>query len=487
MIKKVYIVALFGMVTIFSLSTFFSLNHSFWNDESHVALMARYIFERGTPVTDTGANGGLYQLALYYTTSLSFRIFGVSEWAGRLPSVLCWIALIVSGIYITKNVFKNKSWIIVGLLLSFSQIQLAWATQLRPYIWLELFTLWAVYLSYLSLKSKNKLIEKNLVYAGIISMLSVLFHGTGLLNIAIISTVFLYKIIKQRKYMFLITIPIIPIIGIFVILNSFQGGWGFVQKSLLQFHFSPLHYRIFLTHHYWWLILGTMVGAYLLYKKDKALSLLISGSVIFIFIMAIFKINPNYVRYSLPAFPLMYLLFSFGLTEGLSMVTKNVILYWSIVFLVFAYLAYIGKIIVVPKPYYSINADMRENPIVDYKLAFAKIKDLIKNKNNVLVIDAWNDRVPWYLPGQEYIMTNYATPEGIDPTYGERFVGTLEGVKKEISDHESGVVIVEDWQSFMSEDIKEYVRKNLKFEFTVQDLPYNENDHWGISVYSWGI
>lgn len=130
---------------------------------------------------------------------------------------------------------------------------------------------------------------------------------------------------------------------------------------------------------------------------------------------------------------------------------------------------------------------MRENPIVDYKLAFANIKELISDKEDVLVIDAWNDRVPWYLPNQEYIMANVATPEGVDPMYGEKFVGTLDGIKNEISDHKSGVVIVEDWQSFMSDEIKEYVRKNLKFEFTVQDLPYNENDHWGISVYSWGI
>ncbi|HEX9063143.1 MAG TPA: glycosyltransferase family 39 protein, partial [Clostridia bacterium] len=426
-----------------------------------------------------------YQVALYYVTALSFRIFGISEWAGRLPSILCWVALIFSGMYISRKLFKGKSWIITGLFLSFSQIQLAWATQLRPYIWLELFTLWIVYLSYLS--TKSKLIDRNLLLASLLSLLSILFHGTGLLNLVIIANVFVYKIIKSQKFEYLFVIPVIGILGIVVIFNSFQGGWDFVQKTLFHFYFSPLHYRIFLTHGYWWLILGSTIGVYLLYKKDKILSFLFSGSIAFIFFMAIFKINPNYVRYSLTAFPLMYVLFPYGLIEGLSKIIKNKYLYWSLIALVFIYLTYIGKIVIIPKAYYSINADMRENPIVDYKNTFQKIKELLKDKQNSLVIDAWNDRVPWYMPNQKFIMANYATPTGIDPIYGEEYVGTVSGIKQKISEHSSGIAIVEDWQSFMSGDVKEYIRKNLKYEFTEQDLPGNENDHWGISVYSWGI
>ena len=102
-------------------------------------------------------------------------------------------------------------------------------------------------------------------------------------------------------------------------------------------------------------------------------------------------------------------------------------------------------------------------------------------------MDAWNDRVPWYLPGQKYIFLFKDGAGKIDPVFGEKILGTIKEFEAEKKLYESGIVIVEDWESLMNEDIKEYVRKNLKFEFTVQDLPYNENDHWGISVYSWGI
>ncbi|EKD42900.1 MAG: hypothetical protein ACD_72C00538G0001, partial [uncultured bacterium] len=94
----------------------------------------------------------------------------------------------------------------------------------------------------------------------------------------------------------------------------------------------------------------------------------------------------------------MYLLFAEGVGSMVDRLTKKKYMRWVLILLVFAMLSLTGKFVFWPKYYYSINADVRENPIVDYKLAFSRIKDLIKDKHDVLVIDAWNDRVPWYLP-----------------------------------------------------------------------------------------
>lgn len=462
-------------------------NLSFWNDESQVALMSRGILEYGKPVTAIGVGGGIYQLALYYVTALSFKVSEVSEWAGRFPSVVAGLMLIILGFFVGKKLFNTKVAIVVSLLLSFSQIQLAWSTQLRPYIWLELFTLLNIYYLYRYLKNGHEAIDRSLVMAILVSGVSLLFHGTGLLNVLVIFLVFLYKLLSTRQYKYFLLLPIFLFASYFVIFNSFAGKWDDISRLLFQFYFSPLHYRIFLTHNYFWLLIGSFIGFVALLRRNTILALLLGGSILLIFLIAIFKISPNYVRYSLPAFPLMSILFAQGVVSVTDRITKKESLRWLLIVLTFALLSLTGKFIFWPKYYYSINADMRENPIVDYKLAFAKIKDLTKDKADVLVVDAWNDRVPWYLPGQEFVMVNFASPTGIDATYGEKLVGNLDGIKAEIEQHTSGVVIVEDWQSLMSEDIKEYVRKNLKFEFTIQDLPYNEGDHWGISVYSWGI
>jgi len=464
-----------------------SSNHSFWNDESHVAIMARGVLEYGRPITPAGYSTGIYQIILYYITALSFKIFGISEFTGRLPSVLAGAGLVITGYFIAKKLFSLRTATIVAFLLTFSQIQLAWSTQLRPYIWLELFTLLISYFLYQYIKSPWKLLDKYFIYSVTVSLLSCLFHGTGILNLAIVGLIFMYKIIKYKKYVYISVLPLLIITGVWVVYRSMGGGWGFVHHVIFKIYFSPLHYRIFLTHNYLWLIFGASIGFFTLYRRNKELAVLLGGSVVFIFAIAIFKINPRYVRYSLPAFPLMYLLFAEGVVSVIDKVTKRECLRWLLVILTVALLSLTGKFVFWPKYYYSINADMRENPIVDYKFAFAKIQNLIKDKKDVIVMDAWNDRVPWYLPGQKYIFLFKDGAGKIDPVFGEKILGTIKEFEAEKKLYESGIVIVEDWESLMNEDIKEYVRKNLKFEFTVQDLPYNENDHWGISVYSWGI
>ncbi len=131
---------------------------------------------------------------------------------------------------------------------------------------------------------------------------------------------------------------------------------------------------------------------------------------------------------------------------------------------------------------------MRENPIVDYKYAYGRIREMIKDRDSLVVLDAWNDRVPWYLPGQKFVLL--ADPEKfgkIDPVFGEEVTNSVDKIISLQNEYKSGIAIVEDWESQTPEYLKEYIRKNLKFEFTVQDLPGNENDHWGISIYSWGI
>jgi len=483
-----------GVVFLFVLVTSFIFrivslrnNLSFWNDESHTALMSRGIMEYGKPVTSYGSSMGVYQLALYYLTALFFKLFSISEFTGRLPSALAGAMLVTAGFVIGKKILNSKRALIVSFLIGFSQIQLAWSTQLRPYIWLELFTLLISYFLYQYIKSPWKLFNKNLAISVILSLTSCLFHGTGLLNLALVCLVIVYKIIKHQKFIYLLTIPIFGVVGALIVFSSMAGGWAFVRDIIFKVYLSPLHYRIFLTHNYLWLIVGAIIGFLTLFRRNRELSILLGGSIVFIFAVAIFKINPNYVRYSLPAFPLMYILFAEGVVSVVEKITKKEYLRWLLIALTLALLSLTGKFVFWPKNYYSINADVRENPIVDYKLAFNKIKDLIGDNQDIIVMDAWNDRVPWYLPGQNYI---YLVKDGAgktDSVFGEEMIGTIPEFEVERESFPSGIVIVEDWQSQTPEDMKDHIRKNLKFEFMVQDLPYNEDDHWGISVYSWGI
>lgn len=130
---------------------------------------------------------------------------------------------------------------------------------------------------------------------------------------------------------------------------------------------------------------------------------------------------------------------------------------------------------------------MRENPIVDYKKAFSKIKHIIKDPRNTIVMDAWNDRVPWFLQGQKYVFLDRNEDRMIDETFNITKIGSVNDYKAEKKKYPKGIVIVENWESRTHPSIQEEVRNTLKKEFDVENLPYNEQDKWSISVYSWGL
>ena len=129
---------------------------------------------------------------------------------------------------------------------------------------------------------------------------------------------------------------------------------------------------------------------------------------------------------------------------------------------------------------------MRENPIVDYAIAFDKIRKMISGKKSVILMDAWNDRIPWYLPDQEYIFLT-KNEKYIDPTFNEKMVGTIAGFESEKKRYQSGVVLVENWESLTPPDLQKHIRDTLTRKFDVENLPYNEADKWSISIYTWGL
>jgi len=65
--------------------------------------------------------------------------------------------------------------------------------------------------------------------------------------------------------------------------------------------------------------------------------------------------------------------------------------------------------------------------------------------------------------------------------------GSLENFKKIIKNQPQGLLIMEDWESLLPEDIKQYAKKNLKFEFKIIGLKEAPNDLWPLALYSWEI
>lgn len=464
-------------------------NLSFWNDESHTALMTRGILEYGKPVTAVGKGTGLYQIGFYYLTAISFKIFGINEFAGRFPSVLAGTFLILAVYFVTKKlVGNNKVSILAAFLTAFSQIQLAWSTQLRPYVWLEIFALFATYYSYQFLQNKKSFFDSNIIKGLFWAVLAVLFHGSGFISVALVLFVIIVKIFQRKKYKYLLSLIPVMLLSLLILRFTFNN----VIPALFMFDFRIWHYIAFFKE-YIWLLLPAFFGSILLWHKNKNVLIVLPVFITIIFALAIFKLNTQYVRYSLPAMPLLYILFSVGFFALLDLFTFKQSKQMKVVIYCALFLGFIGaplvkgKIIVLPKYYYSINADVRENPIVDYRYAFDRIKTMIKGKSGVILMDAWNDRIPYYLPGQKFIFLDRMGLGDIDEQYGEIRTGTIKMFEQEKKKYPYGIVIVENWMSITPPELQDHIRQTLHHEFDVNNLPYNEKDKWSISIYSWGF
>jgi len=451
--------------------------------------MTRGILEYGKPVAATGSGRGLYQIVYYYLTSIPFKLAGVNEFAGRLPSVLAGsILMLLAFSLIQKMLGKWKVTLLTAFLISFSQIQLAWSTQLRPYIWLEIFTFLAMYYSYRFLQNRNTLLDKNIFISFSVAILAVLFHGSGFITMALVSFVILMKVVQQKQYKYILALVPIALISLLILNNTFKNAFSLLS----QFDFRIWHYIAFFKE-YIWLLVPAFFGAIHLWYKNKSLFIVLPVFIVIIFALAIFKLNTQYVRYSLPAMPLLYILFSIGFFALLDLLSFKQSKFTKTVIIIVLLLGFIGtpivkgKIVVWPKYYYSINNDVRENPIVDYKLAFKKIKEMIGDRKNVIVLDAWNDRVPYYLPNQEFIFLYRKGIGQTDEVYGEKMIGKITQFEEEKKKYSFGIVIVENWESMTPPELQDHIRKTLKHEFDVNNLPYNENDKWSISIYSWGF
>jgi len=47
--------------------------------------------------------------------------------------------------------------------------------------------------------------------------------------------------------------------------------------------------------------------------------------------------------------------------------------------------------------------------------------------------------------------------------------------------------MIHDWESYMPDDIKDYVKKNLTLELRVESMAVSPDDKWPLELYSWGF
>lgn len=475
-----------------------STNHSFWSDEAYVAAVARnFIISKISLMNALRLPGIQYQPLHFLIISLSLKLFGISEFSARLPTVIFSTVSIIIAFLLASRLSDEWGGVLAAFMMSCSQLILANATQAKPYIGLQCILLLVTYLILLlSKKTYDKSYYLIHILIIITLMVGTLLHISGMLIWLIYLSSLLFKNNKALKELFNKPQFIISLLVSILITLAFVSK-TYVMANIIhpgnsQFIIgnNTTYLRELLWRNYAFITLPALFGMAVAYRKYKN----IVCTVLYLSIILLlwnFRLHTHNIRYLVPLFGLIFVFFGVFWSEvGTQLFNKKS---WAVCITVII-LIFLGgyKVIRKPSTYYTPNADFfADIQIADYKTAFSDLKKKYPDLKEVAIFNDWHEAQLWYLPDKPvtaYFMKGNFSKKPEPHIYDHTMIyGSLNQFLKEKNKYRKGLLIVEDWESIMPEEIKQYAKKNMKREIRVEGLPQAAGDNWPIEIYSWGL
>lgn len=441
------------------------MNYSFWADEAYIAGIASQL-AAGKYSLSQVFNALSYQKLHILVITAFFKLFGVSEMTARLPSMVAFFIGIIVIFFLAKKLSNIYGGLLSAFLYVFSHLNLAYATQAKPYAAIETILLIILYLL------TNKKINHLLII--FLLIVAALLHSIGVF-LWIIYFIYIIKTFKRsnfetlKKPLNILIFLIFMVISIPMVISFIKGNSFFPYNHLYQ------SIKLF-AYKYSFISLSAFFGFIWLFKKNKTISIALLIYSLVVFIMATFQQYIFNIRYVLFLFGIIFLYFGIFWTKvGEYYMPKRK---WLIPIVVMILLYAAGyKIVRLPQAYYNPNIDKYGDvQIANYKDFYAQLKRRFPDYKKLYVINDTSDAENWYFGRYSNIYFMKFTPKG-----------TLADFKKVITQHSQGLLIMEDWESFLPEDIKQYAKKNLKMELRVESLKEAPDDPWPLALYSWGM
>lgn len=513
MMKKIFFIGIFIVALLYRSP---NLQTPFWVDEFSTARNALLYQRFGLAVFSQ--HDELFEhhnVTEHALVSLFFQLFGKTETAARLPSVIIGSFVPVAVFLLSRLLYDRQTALAATLLTMFSYFQITWSRQARSYMLLQLLIL-------LSLWTYHRLVKhfelKKLVLLTILMMLGVVTHTTYWIVVAGILLHAVYLGFHWHLFS-LLTLRRFWKIGfffgfLFIVLICFNGASRTILYDLIlsvKTHPNNLWYY----HSFLWreqtLIsflagLGVLIN-FFQYKKGTFL-LVVPTGLFLVFVSFVF--GPYVSRYILPIYPLVLILAGFTLaTVSQSIAPKKATL--VVLLIAFFIIANGDTFVLKPKAYYSVNHDMREIALLDYDQVYSIIKQKVMSSSQpVAIVDTWPDRARWYLgyenPNMFYFhweneqgtVNGLAKTTAVTVINGEkvlpnfinpaiRFVGSIEDFQKVMHQYRQGFIWIDD--SSLPADVAQYAEENLQVEIQLDHYPLDDNPYsiWPGTLYSWGF
>jgi len=338
-----YIFAISLLCILLSVTALFLWNindHGFWNDELYHALGGTYILSEGKPIFPTG---DIYTRAMGYAymVALSYKIFGISEFAGRFPSFVFTILFLVTSGYFVRRLFGTFPALLFLLLMALSPISIELTRFCRMYTTFSFFYFFAVWSFFFGIErdpqKKNTsfwstplfdfeikfgINIKLLLLSGFLFFISLHMHRLTLTFAVTLGSYILLKFLDQSfkegiqravrsRYGAFMLLGIASILGALLILPDLfiEASSAISSKPLwaTRMEFTASYYRFFLSESYPFFFFAYPVAAIYMIQKYQNIGLFLVANFFVMLLLHSFVFELKQVRYFYYLLPFFFM------------------------------------------------------------------------------------------------------------------------------------------------------------------------------------
>ena len=465
-------------------------DQSLWNDEASSIGAAMAMLDHGIPLLPSGE---VYSRAILNTgmIALSLNLFGDTEFAARLPSVLFGTLTIPLVFIFARKVTNDKAALIAAAVTAFLMIEIGWSRQARMYQEFQFFYILSLYLFCRSAQTERK---RDLALAMLATICAILTHRFGL---SLVLIFLIYAFVNNewdirrtltREFLFSRN-AVLCVVCVAAVLALLEGGVGAISslwdETGVDFN---LHFYLGYLIDVIPVILGlVLLGAIVLLRRDRQGSLLLLLSVIVPLYLLSFHLGMRGDRYVYFLLPGVFILFSFAvvwLAELLPRLRGSRMPGIALAVAIMGLVLYSSSFVFAPQRHYYHFDTTIQQP--DFKGAYAFVEEN-RTGDDDIVIDAWPVVGVLYLStSPDYcLLSKYVDVNGDeleDKFTGVPYIqglGMLEGI---VEENEAGWLVVDTygWEK-LSADTADFITQELTW---YRDGSF-EGEQGDVMIYGW--
>jgi 4-amino-4-deoxy-L-arabinose transferase-like glycosyltransferase len=286
---------LYGLI----LRTYKLGGQSLWIDESFTINAALGILKHGYPLMDSGIVYGSQYLATYLA-AMSIWIFGLTEFAARLPFALLGTASIYVMYLLVSQLWNSRAGLIAAGLTTFMPLHIAWSRNSRSYMLLFFFMALSLYLLFRCMEEPSR---RMLVFLSLSVLGTILSHQFGLILIPAVA----FALIFGRKLAAKKLVPLLGLVlaSILVALMVFKINTKMFLHWTGSWNYSLYSYWVFLTKNVFFVLSLGCIGMIFVIRKNWRTGAVLGATLVLYFYTICFHIDLLHFRYMFPIYAIL--------------------------------------------------------------------------------------------------------------------------------------------------------------------------------------